>query len=473
LIILFTLVVLLVVSCNGSTGLEDESSSEIKTIHPATLTAISAEAKKSITPEPDPMGIPWSSLKGLEIEFWYLWDLDEPGIGMNAIVDRFNRDNEWGITVTSIDQGLTHDPLLVVETAFDEGFVPHLMVGDAAVVSGWYQDGLTLDLTSFLEDPTVGLTSQELGDYYRGIFQPYLLPDEIRPGLPFSQSIQVIYYNQSWGDELGFSAPPDSSIELSKQSCKAAGQTDLDQETPAGIILYPEAANLAGWIFAFRGQIQEPGTEVYSFYSPEIRAVAQEWIELRDQGCGGMISQYPNPMAREIEFERFNQRQSLMVMASAQDLNLVSMGPSRTGLPDNWLMLPFLGPDNKKAVPSRIQAGAIFDTTPEHELGAWLFLRYLTSPEIQAEWSMYSGYYPTRQDSIKFLDDFQEDHPDWAKGLSLLRYAQTQPVSPSWEIVQQAMGDAFEVVLQGQAEEIDSILLALGRTARELTEISD
>jgi ABC-type glycerol-3-phosphate transport system substrate-binding protein len=392
---------------------------------------------------------------------------------MNAIVDRFNQENKWGISVIATDKGLTHDPLQAVETDFDEGLVPHLMVGEAAVVSGWYLDGLTVDITSFLEDPAVGLSTQELGDYYRGIFEPYHLSDGVRPGLPFSQSIQVIYYNQSWGDELGFSASPGSSLELSKQSCKAAKRIEPEQVDPAGIVLYPEAANLAGWIFAYRGEIQEAGTNVYSFYSPEIRAVAQEWIKLRDRGCGGVISQYPNPMAREIEFERFNQRQSLMVMASAQDLNLVNMGPDKTGFPDNWLMLPFVGPDNKKAVPSRIQAGAIFDTSPKHELGAWLFLRYLTSPEIQAEWAMYSGYYPTRQDSLDFLDDFQDDHSDWAKGLNLLRYAQILPVNPSWEVVQQAMGDAFEVVLQGGSDEIDLILLSLGRTARELVEISD
>ena len=60
----------------------------VKTIHPATLTAISASAGEKTTPEPDPLGIPWSDLNGLEITFWYIWDLDEPGIGMNELNEK-------------------------------------------------------------------------------------------------------------------------------------------------------------------------------------------------------------------------------------------------------------------------------------------------------------------------------------------------------------------------------------------------
>ena len=36
-------------------------------------------------------------------------------------------------------------------------------------------------------------------------------------------------------------------------------------------------------------------------------------------------------------------------------------------------------------------------TTPEQQLAGWLFIKWFTSPEIQAKWDMISGYFPTVQ----------------------------------------------------------------------------
>ena len=452
---------------DGSVNIEP-TSGLVKTIHPATLTAISAAAGEKSTPEPDPLGIPWSVLNGLEITFWYIWDYDEPGIGMNAIVDRFNLENEWGIQVTPHDHGLTHDPMESIETAINEGLVPHVMVGDAPVISGWYQAGLTVDLTPYLSDPAAGMSIKDQNDYYSGIFEPFILPDHIRPGLPFTQSIQVMYYNQTWAAELGFSRAPGSSSDLFDQVCAAAEGFIENEDRAGGIILYPEAANILGWVYAYDGYLQDQNDGSYQFSTPEIIKVARDWQELSKDECGFMISQYPDPMAREIEFAKFNQRQTLVVMNSAQHLEQVHLQANQTGRADDWTMLPFLGPDGKKAVPAEIQSGVIFDTTPEEQLAAWLFLKYLTSPEVQAEWVEYSYLYPTRKDSLRFLRDFRTENPDWAKGLNVLKYAQTQPIDPSWEVVQQAVGDAFEQLLMEDYPGPVELLAKLDLTAEEL-----
>ena len=452
---------------DGSVNIEP-TSGLVKTIHPATLTAISAAAGEKSTPEPDPLGIPWSDLNGLEIDFWYIWDFDEPGIGMNAIVDRFNLENEWGIQVTPHDHGLTHDPMESIETAINEGLVPHVMVGDAPVISGWYQAGLTVDLTPYLSDPAAGMSIKDQNDYYSGIFEPFILPDHIRPGLPFTQSIQVMYYNQTWAAELGFSRAPGSSSDLFDQVCAAAEGFIENEDRAGGIILYPEAANILGWVYAYDGYLQDQNYGSYQFSTPEIIKVARDWQDLSKDECGFMISQYPDPMAREIEFTKFNQRQTLVVMNSAEHLEQVHLQANQTGRADDWTMLPFLGPDGKKAVPAEIQSGVIFDTTPEEQLAAWLFLKYLTSPEVQAEWVEYSYLYPTRKDSLRFLRDFRTENPDWAKGLNVLKYAQTQPIDPSWEVVQQAVGDAFEQLLLEDYPGPVELLAKLDLTAEEL-----
>jgi multiple sugar transport system substrate-binding protein len=447
-------------------------SSPVITIPPATLTAISAAGGSGSTPEPEPIGIPWSALEGMEIDFWYIWDLDEPGIGMNAIVDRFNNENPWGISVRAIDQGFSADPMQSIEAAFAEGVVPQIMVSDASAIAEWYQDGLLVDLNIFIDDPAAGLSGSEQDDYYPGVFEPFVLTGGVRPGLPFTQTIQVVFYNHSWADELGFSSPPVMPEDLEKQACRAARQEGDEKAAPTGIILYPEAASVTSWVYAYQGLLQDDRNGDYQLSSPEIRQVAQAWQDLQSQGCGQMVSQYPNPMAREMAFERFNQREALMVMGSALDADQISTMANHTGRADEWEMIPFLGPGGYKAVASEIQAGMVFNSSPEEELAAWLFLKYLTSPEVQAEWVQYSFYYPTRKDSLYLLRNFRSENPVWAKGVNVLKYAWIQPLDPSWPVVKQALGDAFEAILEDPGTDTVQILAELNRTAEELRDLS-
>ena len=184
---------LIVPACSGMTQNKedlDQTPTVAQTIPPATLTAISELAAPSRTPDPNPLGVKWSDLDGQELEFWYIWDLDEPGVGMNDIVDRFNRENEWGITVIPRDQGLVLDPLSSVESAFEDGKLPHIMIGESSVVAGWYQSGLIVDLNPYLEDLLVGMSEEDLGAFYPGVFNDFILDGSVRPGMPFSQSIE-------------------------------------------------------------------------------------------------------------------------------------------------------------------------------------------------------------------------------------------------------------------------------------------
>lgn len=479
LVLQLTLLVIIAAACEffkaDQQGISP-TTSLINTIHPATLTAISASADPSATPDLDPMGIPWSKLKGIELEFWYVWDLDEPGEGINAIVDKFNLENDWGVRVKAIDQGLTIDPMDTIEIAFQEGVFPDVMISDAVYIAGWYRAGLTADLSNFMNDPTVGFPDAVWNDFYPSIFESFTLDGDIRPGIPFTQTIQVLYYNQTWAGELGFSSQPGSYEELKDQVCAASAAiregTENTEELAGGLLMYPDAANITSWIYAYDGIIFEPGDGYYDFSSLEVYNVALDWIKLRQDGCGYMISGYPNPIARETEFEKFNQRDALIIMNSSQNMNQINMNANQTGRPDDWIMLPFLGLPGSKAVTANIQSGVIFNTSPEEELAAWLFLKYLTSPEVQAEWIQYSGYYPTRKNTLYLIRDFRTDNPRWAQGLNLLKYGQADPLHPSWEIVRQAVGDAFEDLFEKNPGEITKLLRMLDQTAAELLEYS-
>lgn len=445
----------------------------VQTIPPATLTAISAAAEPSQTPIPEPMGLPWSSVEGLELDFWYVWDLDQPGTGMNAIVDRFNQENEWGIVVNPVDQGLVLDPLGSIETAFEEGLVPHLMLSDSSAIVSWYWEGLTVDLKPFVDDPAAGLSISQQKDYYSEIFDGFTIEDTIRPGLPFTQAIQVIYYNQSWAEELGYSSPPSTGKDLRNQACSAAGDLELSASShiqATGILLSPEAANIASAVYAYDGFLLDPEGDGYLFITPEIQQVAEDWQGLLREGCGMTFYTYPDPMSSELAFEYFNQRKTLMMVGSSQMMGHVKTEANQTGRADEWEMLPFLGPEGNKAVSAEIQSIVIFNTSPEEELASWLFLKYLASPEVQAEWAQYSRYYPTRKNSLSLLRDFRTENPHWSQGLNLLKYSIGMPLDPSWNTVKLSVGDAFEGILIDGTLDVEEQLSSLDQLAAELWE---
>ena len=438
-------------------GTSEATSLFIKTIHPATLTAISEMAAPSQTPVPDPLGLDWSVLEGQELEFWYIWDLDEPGTGMNAIVDRFNQENQWGITVVPHDRGLVLDPLASVESEFEEGIKPHIMVGDSSLITGWYESGLIEDLNRFINDPVVGMQEKDQRAFYSGIFNEFEQDGSVRPGMPFSQAIQVLYYNESKAKELGFDSSPLTAKDFMEQSCILA-----DEDKTAGLIFSPQAANILSFIYAYRGDLGISEEESYHFASKEVQEFADDLRKMAQDGCVQLISNYPNPMAIEGEYERFNEREALMIMGSSLMGEHIQVVSDQVGKLDDWKMLAFPGPDGTKVVASEVQSVMIFESTPETEFASWIFLKYLTSPEVQAEWSQYSGFYPTRKDSLRYLGEFREANPDWASGLLLLKYSRSTPLHPSWQTVKLAVEDAFEEILANvdinpsdQLEELD------------------
>jgi multiple sugar transport system substrate-binding protein len=337
------------------------------------------------------------------------------------------------------------------------------MVGDSSVIAEWYQAGLIIDLNPYLTDPVVGLPESDRRDFYPGVFREFVLDGSVRPGMPFSQAIQVIYYNESWADELALTSLPISADDFQDQSCKLTENAE-----PAGVVLSPQAANILSFIYAYGG---DPVISIggdYHFSSRQIKEFAENWSELIKDGCGQLISNYPNPMAIEGEYELFNQRQALMIMGSSLMLEHIQPVSEQSGPSDAWQMLAFMGPDGNWAVASEVQSVVIFGSNPETELASWIFLQYLTSPEVQAEWAQYSGFYPTRQDSLTFLRQYRKDNPLWADGVNLLTYSRSAPLHPSWQIVQLAVEDAFEEMLANPEIDPEEQLEELDRIAEEL-----
>jgi ABC-type glycerol-3-phosphate transport system substrate-binding protein len=139
---------------------------------------------------------------------------------------------------------------------------------------------------------------------------------------------------------------------------------------------------------------------------------------------------------------------------------------------DQWKAIPFPSTDDEPALTAFGPSFSILQSTPERQLAAWLYLKWLLSPENQARWTEYYGTFPGRFSVQTHLAEYQKEHPQWAEVLDLLPYSRSEPRDPSWEAVRWSLSDAGEQLfsLRFTSSRIPDLLEMLDATVIELSE---
>ena len=86
---------------------------------------------------------------------------------------------------------------------------------------------------------------------------------------------------------------------------------------------------------------------------------------------------------------------------------------------------------------------------------AWKFIEYLTSPEVQAEWSVNTGYFPINVKAYdeKVLQDNLEEFPIFKTAIDQLHDSSIEsvgPVTPIWQEAADILNTSVERVLAGE-----------------------
>jgi ABC-type glycerol-3-phosphate transport system substrate-binding protein len=410
---------------------------------------------------------PMLDLSGTTVEFWHVYgEEDDLALLIEPFVEEFNASNEYGITVISVDQ-VDYDPL---EDNFNAGIqsgdLPQLVQAYTSALYNWDTVDLVVDLNQFVYDETFGLTEDEIADIYPGIFSFGLTGTGQRLSWPISQSSNVLVYNFTWAQELGFDSPPTSPEELKEQLCAAADANATD-DTPdndgtGGMVWYPSANNFLDFVFAYGGSALNADGTAYDFNTPAAKAAAMFIIDLKASGCTLETEGYPNP-------EQAN-RLALVTMSSTTGLKYYGYAFADAENDDEWGFLAAPGPDGGQGVDSYVQTFGIVKSTPEQELASWIFMKDLTKAETQAAWIELSGYLPTKFSTEEMLVDYAASVPQYASTLALAAAGQGEPETfPAWNSVRRALADAVAQLYAAEtAEAVDAILAELNVTAAEL-----
>lgn len=432
---------------------------------PAQLPEVEEEAAPEEEVEEEEVAEPMLDPSGQTVSFWHVWGSGTAFDGLTALVDEFNATNEWGITVEPFDQGSYRDLEDAMNAAIQSGDVPNIVVGFTNALDSFYSVDATVDMNALVADETYGLTDAEIADYYEGVWNNGLNGEGARVGFPHGQSAQVMFYNHTWAQELGFDSPPATMDEMKEQACAGADvnatDADPDNDGTGGFVLFPSASNMAAFTFAQGTDFINADGTGYDFTKPEIEEVARFWKEMWDEGCAFPTESFPNP--------ELATRKALITFSSTAGLpfQLGAFEADDAFQDDEWGFVPFPG-TSAQAINAFAQNSAVVATTPEQELASWLFIKWFTSPEQNARWIESSAYHPIRKSAVDLLGDYSAANPLWAEGINLAPLGNSEPGWASWGTVRRALQDTGFAILGGTPEDIPGLLEELNATAAEL-----
>lgn len=410
---------------------------------------------------PDPLIENPEDLDGVKVRFLHAWPADTSRM-LEEVALQFSLTNPWGIWVDVEAYG--NEALLIstLQSDMESGNPPGLIAVHPTYLNNIDDIYSTIDLSSYYDDPDWGFSPDEQADLIPLYLEAFTNEDMLR-ALPISPSASVLFFNQTWAEELGFSDPPFMEANFREVNC-AATQFNLQDESEendgtGGWVMSFDPIVLLSWYSAFGGAWEQSQVPIFSDETGSDTFGSLKL--LYDQGCI-WIGRKSEP------YQYFADRLALMYAGTLDQIELQTGWMAQAGNDDQWSVVGFPGPAGDTI---HIDSPGLFitESSPEKQLAAWLFAKHLLSPEIQAELIESSFMLPVRQSTMELIGDFSESYPQWVQAVDLVENAAMVPTSEEWDLGQWVLQDAIYQIMIRDAEQLPTILEELDQMILELT----
>jgi multiple sugar transport system substrate-binding protein len=364
---------------------------------------------------------------------------------LNELIVEFNDNNPWGITVEASNQGGYGDIYTKMIAGIASGELPNLVVAYQNQSATYQLDAALANMDTYVNDATWGYSEAEQADFFQGFFVQDISPQfGIRLGFPPNRSMEALYVNLDGLAELGYDAPPTSWEEFGEMACAWTESA----EGRVGYSIRTDASFIAAATFALGGDVFDYDNDEY-VYNGEETAFALDFVQsLLADGCANRIAENygdQNDFANQVNLFYVGSTSGLPFVASA-------IAESEAGEFD-WSVFPIPYADLGAEGPTQNVYGAsvsIPASTPEEELAAWLFVRWMSEPMQQADWARVSNYFPVRASTADGLDDYFVDNPQYEAAFGMLGSTAAEPPVAGYDVVRDMVEeDAFFAILDG------------------------
>lgn len=367
-----------------------------------------------------------AGLAATTVTFWHALGSDHQAV-LNALVQEFNALNP-DIVVTAEYQGNYG--------ALQEKLIAAVSAGRAPTVSLVYNNwtaafleaGAITPVATFVNDPEIGLTAEEINDYI-----PAFVAANSWNGqwvtMPFNKSIYVLYYNRALLAQAGVGVP------RTMDELRAAAKAVAERTGAKGLVLKADVDQFGVFLHAFGGSWLGPDGKA-AFNGPQGVAALQFMQDLvRTDRSAYYYDGYLD--------EEFNRQNAAMFFATVATIPWVSKDL-------DWGTAPVPAGAVQASVVQGTDLAIFSQASPEEQRAAWRFIKWLTSPEVNARFAVATGYLPVRRSAVQTAtyQAHVASAPDkYQAGISQLENARFDPGITAWFNARTYVTDAVQEAL--------------------------
>lgn len=346
---------------------------------------------------------------------------------MTTLVNEFNAGHP-GIHVVPSFAGNYQQTLAKVETLIQSGTPPDTAVVNATAIFDLQHLNAIQSLNSIVKN----------GDYY-----PAFLKNAEYHGqywsVPFQRSTVVLYYNKAEFAKAHLSKPPATWDQLIADAKKLTNKHQWGIEIPSSGTSYWQFAPFV--LESGTNLMNATGTKVY-YNDPRTIEALSFWLKLQKEKVmpAGVISWGTAPT----DFS--SGRTAMLVHSSGSLTSIVSAAKFPVGV---------------AFMPKNVRYGS--DTgggdfylfkgiSPTVRKATLTFIRWMTSPAVQAQWSIDTGYVAgsPRAYARPVMKKFLASHPEYAVSPAQLKYASPELATYDLNQIYDILDSAIQSVMDGQ-----------------------
>ncbi|MGB8647044.1 MAG: ABC transporter substrate-binding protein [Anaerolineae bacterium] len=383
---------------------------------------------------------------------------------IDGYIQKFQQQNP-NIKVNAVLSGGYPDTLTKIQTTIKGGGTPP----DVAVL-------LSTDLYSLVDSDAITPLDDYVkaagGDSFTGDFQPAFLANSNYQNhiwsLPFQRSTPVLYYNKDLFKAAGLD--PEKAPATYQEMVDAAKKLTKPDGSQWGIEVSSDG--IPYWLFQCfvignGGNVVTPGVaNKVNFNGPEVVKALQNEADLANTTKvmpTGILAwaNMPNDFV--------NGKAAMIYHSSGSLANILKQAKFPVGV-------AFPVGDKGYGAPTGGGNMYILKGIPaDRQAAAFKFIQFMTSTDIQADWSINTGYIASRKSAYdtQAMKDYIAKTPQAAVGRDYLKYAQAELATHNNAQVQKFLGDAVQAVITGKSDPAAALNDAQTKATQLLSQFKD
>ena len=401
--------------------------------------------------------------EGQTVEFWVQYS-DERLDAMMARAERFEKETGIKVNITYKGHyGKVQSAMMTTAGTSDQADVAR---GYGNAAADMYQIGAAMDQTILAESKKWGVTQSDIDDWGANWTVGFSAYFDGNPKLlhEVGKSLEVVYYNKDWLNELGLSEPQ-TPAEFAEAACAATNSTfsgRVGDTASLGYEIDTDASNFAAWVFAHGGDVFDYDSGQYILNSSEAVA-AMEFIQgMANKGCAQVTRD------KYADQQYLGLGSNLFALSSTSGITYFQKAIEE-GYNGQW-EISKVPHTTKNPVMNLYGGGLIMGNTGNVNkmVAAYQWMKYISNTENSAVWSTESGYGFVRTSSADhpLIQAKRNDLPQYDRSLGLIQYGKGEPSVPAYYSVRGEIEKAYAAIING--DDIMSTLNALNDEANAI-----